>query len=112
MYCYRFQSRQQFLDLAAAAGLTAVDGDGNVSLITAGHNHSMDEIGTIWRSGSVDPQTGEMIGPPVASVGWHVNLSGIAPEEWDEFLVAVNFCVRHWFGGPSTVPSDDVLEQA
>ena len=107
MYCYRFNSRQQFRTLAAAEGLIATDD----TVITASHTHAIDEIGTIWVGGSYDPRTGEVITPPTALPGWHVNASGLAPEAWDEFLVVVNSAARQWFGGPSAAPADEVLEQ-
>ena len=111
MFCYRFNSRQQFRTLAAAEGLIVTDQAGNENLITASHTHAIDEIGLIYEGGSYDPQTGEVLTPPTALPGWHVNASGLAPEAWDEFLVVVNTAARQWFGGPSAAPADEVLEQ-
>jgi hypothetical protein len=39
MYCYRFNSRNQFRTLAAAEGLITADNE----LITASHTHAIDE---------------------------------------------------------------------
>jgi len=105
MYCYRFNSRNQFRTLAAAEGLV-VDNE----LITASHTYSLDEIGMITEGGEWDAQTGETITPPTILAGWHVNSQGLAPEAWDQFLVVVNSAVRAWFGGPTQAPDDETLE--
>ena len=106
MYCYKFPTEEAFLDLAAAEGLVNEEG----TLITASHTHSIDVIGTIYEGGTYDEQ-GEVITPPVALDGWHVNTMGLAPEAWDEFLVVVNSPARVFLGGPTQAPSDDVLEE-
>ena len=104
MYCYRFNSRNQFRTLAAAEGLV-VDNE----LITASHTFAIDEIGIIYEGGTYDAE-GEVITPPVALTGWHVNYAGDPPEAWDQHLVIVNSASRIFFGGPTQVPSDDILE--
>jgi hypothetical protein len=104
MYCFRFNSRNQFRTLAAAEGLV-VDNE----LITASHTHSLDEIGTLYEGGTYDAE-GEVITPPVALPGWHVNYAGDPPEAWDQHLVIVNSASRIFFGGPTQAPSDDILE--
>ena len=104
MYCFRFNSRNQFRTLAAAEGLV-VDNE----LITASHTHSLDEIGTLYEGGTYDAE-GEVITPPVALPGWHVNYAGEPPEAWDAHLVVVNSASRIFFGGPTQAPSDDILE--
>ena len=92
MYCFRFQSRAQFRTLAAAEGLITADDE----LITASHTFAIDEIGTITKGGEYDPETGEVITPPVALAGWHVNYIGELPEAWEEFLVTPQHPVRVW----------------
>ena len=103
--CYRFESEEQFLTLAAAEGLVQ---DGR--LITGGHGWAIDPIGTITEGGTYDEQ-GDVIDPPTTIPGYHVNTLGLAPEAWDEFLVVVNSPARIFLGGPTQAPSDDVLEQ-
>ena len=93
MYCYRFNSRNQFRTLAAAEGLVVDD-----ELITASHTHAIDEIGVIYEGGTYNAE-GEVITPPVALTGWHVNTAGLAPEAWDPFLIIVNTPSRVFFGG-------------
>ena len=83
MHCYRFQSRTQFRTLAAAEGLITADDE----LITASHTFAIDEIGVIYEGGEYDRETGEVITPPTALSGWHVNFIGTLPTGWDEFLV-------------------------
>jgi hypothetical protein len=105
MYCYRFPSRQQFRSLAAAEGLINDDDE----LITSSHTHALDEVGTIHEGGTYGPE-GEVITPPVALPGWHVNSVGLAPEAWDQYLVVVNSPSRVFLGGPTQAPDSATLE--
>jgi hypothetical protein len=105
MYCYCFNTRNQFRSLAAAEGLLTEDDE----LITNSHAHAIDEIGIIYEGGTYDAE-GEVITPPTARFGWHVNILGLAPEAWDEFLVVVNSPSRVFFGGPTQAPDDATLE--
>ena len=91
MYCYRFNTRNQFRTLAAAEGLLTEDDE----LITASHTFAIDEIGIIYEGGTYDAE-GEVITPPTALPGWHVNTLGIAPEAWEEFLVTPQNPKRVW----------------
>ena len=90
MYCFRFNSRNQFRTLAAAEGLLTEDDE----LITNRHTFAIDEIGIIYEGGEYDRETGEVITPPVALTGWHVNYIGELPEAWEEFLVTPQHPVR------------------
>jgi hypothetical protein len=96
MNCYRFNSRNQFRSLAAAEGLLTEDDE----LITNSHTHAIDKIGTIYEGGTYDAE-GEVITPPVALPGWHVNTLGLAPKAWDEFQIIVKSASRIFFGGPT-----------
>ena len=96
MYCYRFNSRNQFRTLAAAEGLVTADDE----LITNSHTFAIDEIGVIYEGGTYDAE-GVVITPPTALPGWHVNTLGLAPEAWDEFQIIVKSASRIFFGGPT-----------
>jgi hypothetical protein len=91
MHCYKFSTRAQFRTLAAAEGLLTADGE----LITASHTHAIDEIGIIYEGGTYDAE-GEVITPPTALDGWHVNYQGELPDGWDEFAVYPANPVRVW----------------
>ena len=104
MYCFRFTSRTQFRTLAAAEGLLTEDGE----LITNSHTHAIDEIGTIYEGGTYDAE-GEVITPPTALPGWHVNYAGEPPEAWDSHLIIVNSASRIFFGGPTQAPDTATL---
>jgi hypothetical protein len=97
MYCFRFDSQEQFRSLAAAEGLVTEDGD----LITASHSHALDEIGLIHEGGTYDAETGEVITPPTPLPGWHVNFLGAPPESFAPWGIVVNSAVRIFAGGPS-----------
>ena len=106
MYCYRFNSRNQFRTLADAEGLITEDDQ----LITASHTFAIDEVGTITEGGTYDAE-GVVITPPVVLTGWHVNTTGIAPEAWDQHLVIVNTASRVFFGGAAQAPDTATLEE-
>ena len=106
MFCFRFPDRETFRTLAAAEGLVNADGD----LITCTHDYSLDEVGVIYHGGTFDKQ-GEVIEPPVATPGWHVNATGLAPEAWDPFLCIVNHPVRVFLGGATQAPANEILEE-
>jgi hypothetical protein len=106
MYCYRFNSRNQFRTLAAAEGLITEDNE----LITASHTYAIDEIGIITEGGTYDAE-GNVITPPTALTGWHVNYAGDPPEAWDQHLVIVNTASRVFFGGAAQAPDTATLEE-
>jgi hypothetical protein len=110
MYCYKFPSQAAFRTLAAAAGYITTNDEGAEVLRTGGHGWALDEVGTIYEGGTYDTN-GEVITPPVALSGWHVNYVGEPPEAWDEYLVVVNSAVRVFLGGTPQAPSTDVLAQ-
>ena len=70
-----------------AAGLLYTDEDGHTKPITASLDHALDVVGTIYRAGTFDPETGEVITPPTARSGWHVNYIGTLPDGWDAYVV-------------------------
>jgi hypothetical protein len=92
MHCYKFPTRAQFRALAEAEGLITEDGE----LITASHAFAIDEIGTITKGGEYDPETGEVITPPIPRSGWHVNYAGEPPEAWGQYLVTPQHPARVW----------------
>jgi len=106
MYCYRFNSQNQFRTLAAAEGLLTEDDE----LITASHTFAIDEVGTLTEGGTYDAE-GEVIEAPTVLPGWHVNTQGLAPEAWDQFLIIVNTANRVFFGGATQAPDTATLEE-
>ena len=70
-----------------AAGFTATDEDGATTVLTASHTHAIDVVGVLSIGGTYDPETGEVLTPPVMLDGWHVNFVGELPEAWEEYVV-------------------------
>ena len=70
-----------------AAGLLRTDEDGHTKPITASLTHALDVVGVIYRSGTFNTETGEMITPPIPRPGWHVNYLGTLPDGWEQYLV-------------------------
>lgn len=83
----RFPDEKTGMAALDAAGLLYTDEDGNSSPLTASHAHALDVIGPIYRAGTYDPDTGEVLTPPTLLQGWHVNYSGELPEDWDAYVV-------------------------
>ena len=108
-YAYRFPDEAAWLAAAAAEGLI-VNIDGQERLQAYTHDHAIHVIGTIWEGGEYDPETGDVITPPVALPGWHVNVKGIAPAAWDEHLVVVHSPSEIFFGDPGPFPNEALTE--
>jgi hypothetical protein len=107
MFCFRFPDRETFRSLAEAEGLVTQDGD----LILASHTHAIDEVGTIYKGGSYDPETGEVLTPPTVLDGWHVNYAAAdTPQSWDQYLVVVNTASRVFAGDSEQAPDTQTLE--
>jgi hypothetical protein len=83
----------------ADTGMKALDDagllDGDLQFITASHNHALDVIGTITRSGEWD-EDGNVITAPTVLDGWHINYIGELPDGWEEFVVTPANPVRIW----------------
>jgi hypothetical protein len=84
----RFPDESTGMAALGAAGLTTTNEDGDTVVLTASHTHALDVIGPIYKGGTFDPDTGEVITPPVLLEGWHVNYIGMLPEEWDAYVVS------------------------
>ena len=83
----RFPDETTGMAALDAAGLLRTDEDGNTKPITASLDHALDVVGVIYRSGTFDTETGEMITPPTPRPGWHVNYIGTLPDGWEQYLV-------------------------
>lgn len=108
--CYKFPDEPTFLAAAAAEGLIATDENDAERLVTGGHGWALDVVGTIYEGGTYGAN-GEVVTPPVALSGWHVNTIGYAPPAWDQYLVVVNTPARIFAGCATQAPSSDILEQ-
>ena len=106
MYCYRFPNKATFDSLCEDAGWLS---EGVV--ITASHDHAIDEIGPVETVPGTYDEGGNELTPPLYDTRHHVNFQGDPPEAWDEWLVVVNSASRIFFGGPSQAPGDEVLEE-
>ena len=87
---FRFPDEATGMAALEAAGLLTEDGDP----ITASHTHALDVIGTIFRGGEYDPETGEVLVPPTLLDGWHCNYVGELPDGWEEYVVRPEQPVR------------------
>jgi len=116
MYCYKFESKEQFLDLCKTEGFTnevVIDEEGTVEdvLVAYAHNYSIDVIGPITIGGEWDEEGVELVAPTVFPEH-HVNFLGEKPESWEEFLVEVNNPVRCWAGVSAHPPIEiELLEE-
>ena len=88
---FRFPDKEAGMAALEAAGLLTEDG----GFITASHTHCLDVIGAIVRGGEWDDE-GNVITPPEALDGWHVNYQGELPDGWDAYAVYPANPVRVW----------------
>lgn len=91
---FRFPDEATGMAALDAAGFTATDEDGNVTIVTASHAHAIDVIGPISIGGTYDPETGKVITPPTLLDGWHVNYIGELPDGWEDYAVSPEQPVR------------------
>ena len=85
----RFPDEPIWTTAAIEAGFIADD-----TLIAYTHDHAIDVVGIITRGGEWDPETGDVLVPPVTLDGWHVNFIGNLPEDWEQYLVEPRNPVR------------------
>jgi hypothetical protein len=83
----RFPDESTGMAALDAAGFTTTNDDGDTVVLTASHTHALDVVGPIYKGGTFDPDTGEVITPPTLLSGWHVNYVGDLPDGWDAYLV-------------------------
>ena len=86
-YYLRFPDETTGMAALDAAGLLRTDEHGHTKPITASLNHALDVVGVIYRSGTFDTETGDVITPPTPRPGWHVNYIGTLPDGWDAYVV-------------------------
>jgi len=92
MIFLKFPDEETFLTKAKEAGLTYTHnetGEPQVTLFT--HDYSIDVIGTIYTPGEYtrDEETGELVEvvAPVALDGYHINMLGVIPESFQEYVI-------------------------
>jgi hypothetical protein len=83
----RFPDESTGMAALDAAGFTTTNDDGDTKVLTASHTHALDCVGLIYRGGTYDPDTGEVITPPTLLNGWHVNFVGELSDGWDAYVV-------------------------
>ena len=84
---FKFPDEETGWQKLAEAGLTSISEDGKLVPITASHTHALDVIGPIYTGGSYDPESGDVIEPPVLLEGWHINYIGPLPDGWEQYAV-------------------------
>ena len=87
MIFLRFPDQETGLNELRGHGFTTIAEDGSERVITATLNWAIDVVGTIYRAGTFDAETGEVITPPTPRPGWHVNFIGTLPDGWDSYVV-------------------------
>ena len=84
---FRFADETAWVTAAKAAGfyVTVTDEEGVESEVLQAYTASraIDVIGTIYNDDGVYDEEGEVITPPTAMTGFHVNYQGDLPDGWD-----------------------------
>lgn len=70
----------RFPDEATFLSLAPTDEEGNLAV------PNVDVIGLIYEGGEYD-EDGEVVTPPTAIPGWHVNMLGEVPEAWQLYVI-------------------------
>ena len=86
-YYLRFPDEATGMAALEAAGFTTTDEDGTTTVLTASHTHAIDVVGAISIGCTYNPETGEVLTPPVLLDGWHINFIGELPDDWEQYVV-------------------------
>lgn len=93
----RFPDEATFVSACETAGFWITEEPERPLLLS--HTHTFDVIGTITEGGEWDPETGEVITPPVPLPGFHVNAKlQELPNDWDAYVVTPTSPVRIFAG--------------
>lgn len=93
----RFADEAAFTSACETAGFWITEEPERPLLLS--HTHTFDVIGTITEGGEWDPETGEVITPPVPLPGFHVNAKlQELPDDWDAYVVSPTSPVRIFAG--------------
>jgi len=93
----RFPDEATFISSCETAGYWITEEPERPLLLS--HKHTFDVIGTITEGGEWDPETDEVIVPPVVLDGWHVNAKlPELPNGWDTYVVHPATPVRVFAG--------------
>ena len=93
----RFPDEATFVSSCETAGYWITEEPERPLLLS--HKHTFDVVGTITEGGEWDPDTGEVIIPPVVLDGWHVNAKlPELPAGWDTYVVTPASPVRIFAG--------------
>jgi hypothetical protein len=95
-YSEPVRARNEDGTYAADDPATPADEAWTGTLIACTHDRALDVIGLIYRGGEWNPETGEVITPPMLLDGWHVNYQGALPDGWDAYVVYPNNPARVW----------------
>lgn len=91
MIFLKFPDEETFLAKAEEAGLTYTDESGETHVSTGSHEYSLDIVGIIYTPGeyTFNEETGEHVEvvAPVAIDGYHVNMIGKVPENFQEYVI-------------------------
>lgn len=87
MIFLRFPDKSTAMSELRKHGFTQDNEQGEEVVITASHHWAIDCIGAITIGGTYDPETGDVLTPPVLLDGWHVNFVGELSEDWEEYVV-------------------------
>ena len=91
MIFLKFPDEATFLAKAEEAGLTYTDDEGNSYVSTGSHEYSLDVVGIIYTPAveeyNEETQEHVIITPAVPHEGYHINMLGIVPENFQEYVL-------------------------
>jgi hypothetical protein len=108
MIFLKFPDEETFLTKAEEAGLTYTNESGETHVSTGSHEYSLDVVGVIYTPGeyTIDEETGDHVEvvAPVAIDGYHVNMIGRVPENFQEYVIDAPSTPNRIFAGYEVSP--------
>jgi len=104
MYCYRFPDRDTFVAACRDLGwLSESSEETPEAVIHYTHDRAIDEVGPVETVPGTYDEEGVELTAPEYDTRHHVNFIGVAPLEWDQYLVDVNTPSRSFAGAGSPI---------
>ena len=113
MYCYRFPDRDTFVAACRDLGWLSEPSEETPEAVVIPYTHdrAIDEVGPVETLPGTYDEEGVELTAPEYDTRHHVNFIGVAPLEWDQYLVDVNTPSRSFAGAGSPITIAQLNEE-